>query len=690
MADNGTEPAPLGERALGGSEPVRGGRHFLCREGRAFVPVGTHVVPRSGPDWARRVGADAFEEAFAQLASLGLDTARIDVLWAAVEPEPGRYDEGHLKVLDDILAAARRHGVLLHPALFVGGEVGDAYWDLPWREGRNPHTDVDLLRAQVAQARMLAERWRGDPGVLAWDLTDEPPYWIIAGTTDAEARGWASDLVTALRGEDPEHLITVGTASQEVTGGPFRADVMADLLDFTCVHPYPIYSPTLFPDGLLDARMTHSAAFETALAAGAGRSVMVQEFGASSAQYHPDRIADYDRLLLWSSFGRGAIGFLSWCWSDAEPAAYRRAPYVRFPHETQFGFTDASGAVRPRGRTLAEFAAAIRQVDLDGYAAHGPDPRAGIIVPHEYVKPYDRDFFGLDEASGIYTPAEPVWNPSPGVVPLVHGWLNAFVLAARAGIAVRFPRENPEDDHWPELRLLLVPAPLTTSTTTLWHVRTTFWRGAPAFHAAGGTVYLSLSAESAIPEMTDLAGCRILDRAPADEAVELRFVKPWGPFAPGDTIELPAVDDDNLSTRGVLLGVDDARTVAVDGHDRPALVVADRGHGHTVTCAYPVELLLARIPDAHRRHADWYGLYTGLAELSNAREDAWADHPDITTGVLHGEHGGLVTLTNHSPRQVQFDLILPAGATVSGKARQTELAPYGSTLVTWDQPGQAV
>lgn len=679
-SDNSTEPAP-----------VRGGRHFLCRDGRAFVPVGTHVVPRSGPDWPGRVGVDAFEEAFAHLASLGLDTARIDVLWAAVEPEPGRYDEGHLKVLDEILAAARRHGVLLHPALFIGGEVGDAYWDLPWRAGRNPHTDVDLLRAQVAQARMLARRWRGDPAVLAWDLTDEPPYWIIAGTTDAEARGWTSDLVTALRGEDPEHLITVGTASQEVTGGPFRADAVADLLDFTCVHPYPIYSPTLFPDGLLDARMTHSAAFETALAAGAGKSVMVQEFGASSAQYHPDRIADYDRLLLWSSFGRGAIGFLSWCWSDAEPAAYRRAPYVRFPHETQFGFTDASGAVRPRGRTLAEFAAAIREIDLDRYAGHGPAPRAGIIVPHEYVKPYDRDFFGLDAASGIYTPAEPVWNPNPGVVPLVHGWLNAFVLAARAGIAVRFPRENPADDHWPELRLLLVPAPLTTSITTLWHVRTTFWRGAPAFHAAGGTVYLSLSAESAIPEMTDLAGCRILDRAPADKTVELRFVEPWGPFTPGDTIELPAADvDDGLSTRGVLLDVDDARTVAVDGHGHPALVVAGRGRGRTVTCAYPVELLLARIPDAHRRYPDWYGLYTGLAELSNAREDAWADHPDVTTGVLHGERGGLVTVTNHSPRQVRFDLILPTAAIVPGEARHTELAPYGSTLVTWDHPDQAV
>jgi endo-1,4-beta-mannosidase len=694
MADNSTQAAPLRQRTTGGSEPVRAGRHFLCRDDRAFVPVGTHVVPRSGPDWARRVGAAAFDEAFAQLASLGLDTARIDVLWAAVEPEPGQYDERHLAVLDEVLAAARRHGLLLHPVLFIGNEVGDAYWDLPWREGRNPHTDMDLLRAQAAQARMLAERWRGDPALLAWDLTDEPPYWIVAGTTDAEARDWTADLVTALRTADPQHLITVGTASQEMSGGPFRADTVADLLDFTCVHPYPIYSPDLFPDGLLDMRMTHCAAFETALAAGAGWPVMVQEFGASSAQYHPDQIAAYDRLLLWSSFGRGAIGFLSWCWSDAEPAAYRRVPYVRFPHETQFGITDASGEVRPRGWVLAEFAEAIHQLDLDGYGGWGPDPRAGIIVPYEYVKPYDRDAFGLDEASGIYTPAEPVLTPNPGVMPLVRAWLNAFVLAARAGVATCFPRESP-DDRWPEIRLLLVPAPLTTSTVTLWHVRTTFWRGAPAFHAAGGTLYLSLSADSAIPEMTGLAGCRILDRAFAGETVELRFVEPWGPFAPGDTLRVPAADDEQ-STRGVLLDVaDDARVIAVDRHGYPALVVADRDRGYTVTCAYPIELLLARIPDAHRRHADWYGLYTGLAELSGAREDAWADHPDITTGVLHGDRGGLVTLTNHGPEQVEYELVLPPGATVrdtlpqrtDGPARgRATLDPYDAAVVTWDHP----
>ena len=102
--------------------------------------------------------------------------------------------------------------------------------------------------------------------------------------------------------------------------------MVAGELDVGTVHPYPIYQPDLYPDSLLAPRMTHAAAFETALAAGAGRSVMVHEYGASSTQFDPERIAAYDRLLCWSSLGRGATGFFAWCWTDAGPAAFSTPP----------------------------------------------------------------------------------------------------------------------------------------------------------------------------------------------------------------------------------------------------------------------------------------------------------------------------------------------------------------------------
>jgi hypothetical protein len=104
------------------------------------------------------------------------------------------------------------------------------------------------------------------------DLTDEPPFWPFRDTTDEDARVWTSALVEAIRREDPDHTITIGTSGQEIGAGPFRADVVAGLLDFTCVHPYPIYQPHLYPDVLLGPRMTHAAARDRASRV-AGRQV---------------------------------------------------------------------------------------------------------------------------------------------------------------------------------------------------------------------------------------------------------------------------------------------------------------------------------------------------------------------------------------------------------------------------------
>jgi hypothetical protein len=677
----------------------RQGDRYLRIGDRPYLPVGAHYVPIEGPDWPWRVGAASFDRAFAAMARAGLDAVRIDLLWSAIEPEPGRYDEAHLEVLDAVLDAARRHRLLLHPTLFIGGEVGDAFWDVPWRAGRHPHRDPEMLRLQVAHAAKLAARWRGDPAILAWDLTDEPPYWPFRDTTDEDARGWTRALTAAIRAEDPGALVTIGTASQEVGWGPFRADVVAGELDFATVHPYPIFMPELYPDQLVGPRMTHAAAFETALATGAGRPVMVHEYGASSAQFDPERIAAYDRLLSYSALGRGATGFFAWCWTNAEPAAFRRAPYVRAPHETQFGVTDAAGQLRPRGHVLAGLAKTVRRLDLDGLAAHGPTATAAIPVPHEFAAPYDPAGYGLGEApSGVYLPAETAWNAERDAAPLIAGLLNAFVLGARAGIPISFPRER-LDGAWPDAPLVLLPAPVASTSNTLHHLRTAVWSRAEEHLARGGTIYVSCSADVAVPEMERLLGARITDRAPAAMPAVLRFVAPWGPFVAGDELELPP-GDGSLATRSATLrAAAGSEVVALDGNGDPALIVARRGSGHAVTLAHPLELLLARTADAHGTGDRTWGVYAGLAAVADAVPAASVDHPDVTTGVVTGPSGGLVTVTNHGPQPLRVPLRLPAGAhdatsvepdgarplDLDAGSVPLDLPAYGAAVVAWGE-----
>lgn len=681
------------------SSPPQRGSHYLTAAGRPILPVGAHFVPTEGPDWPWRVGPEAFDRAFESMASIGLNAVRIDLLWAAVEPEPSSYNDDHLRQLDAIVAAARRHGLWLHPTLFIGGQVGDAYWDVGWRQGRHPHADPEMRRLQGAHAAMLASRWRGDPSIIAWDLTDEPPFWLFPDTSDADAEAWTETLVESIRRVDPDHLITIGTSGQEVGWGPFRADVVGKLLDFTCVHPYPIYQPELYPDSLLAPRMTHAAAFETALASGAGRPVMVHEYGASSTQFDPEAIAAYDRLSSWSSMGRGAIGYFAWCWTDAEPAAYERAPYVRQPHETQFGVTDWRGGLRPRGNVLAELAKAVSILDLEELASRGPaPPGAAIIVPHEFVRPFDPAGFGLHQPAGPYRPVEAVRDVRRDPTPLVRTWLNAFVMAARAGLATAFERER-LDHVWPDVPLILLPAPLASTSSSLQHVRTSYWRGSSAFFARGGVLYISCSADVAIPELPELAGCRIVDRAPIDAGRILTFVSSWGPFRRDDQLRIPP-GDGSLEARGVRLGLEGAAVLAVDEFGRPAVVLCRRGAGHVVTSAFPVETLLASKPDAHGSDDRTWGLYAGLRDLAGVR-DPWAvDHPDVTTGALHGPDGGVIALTNHGPKPLDVSLSAPEGATLQGLVRQGRVEPipaqdgaialeaYGSAIALWRSHGR--
>src|SRR5262249_56507754 len=109
------------------------------------------------------------------------------------------------------------------------------------------------------------------PAVIGWDLTDEPPFWIVPSplTTDAMAINWTRLIVDGIREHDKLHPIVIGTSGEEISHGPFRADNISKFVNFFSVHPFTLYAPDLFPDALLSARGTYGAAFEIALSIGA-------------------------------------------------------------------------------------------------------------------------------------------------------------------------------------------------------------------------------------------------------------------------------------------------------------------------------------------------------------------------------------------------------------------------------------
>ncbi len=165
---------------------------YFSREGRRFLPAGAHWVPaRAGLAWPIEWNPKEIEADFVKMRELGFNSVRFDLFWAWFEPRPGDYNPEAFRQLDYLICLAHRYQIYLHPTLFIGGEVGEAFWDVPWRHGRHPHADPEMLRLQADHAAELGRHYRNESAILAWDLTDEPPYWIVAGRIYRALLEWA-------------------------------------------------------------------------------------------------------------------------------------------------------------------------------------------------------------------------------------------------------------------------------------------------------------------------------------------------------------------------------------------------------------------------------------------------------------------------------------------------------------------
>jgi len=654
---------PVKQSPLLAEETHSGGSHlpavslhgnYFSHNGHRFIPVGANWVPaKAAMQWPTQWDPKAIEADFARMHELGFNTIRLDFVWAWIEPRPGDYNPEAFRELDFLISLAHRYQIYLHPCLLIGGEVGEAYWDVPYRQGRHPHSDPDMLRIETDHVAELARRYGKETAILGWDLTDEPPFWIAAdSTTDAMAINWTRLLSWSMRRYDSLHPIVVGTSMEDVGRGPFRPDNVREEVDFFSVHPYSIYAPKLFPDAMLSERGTYGSAFETALSGSAGRPAMVQEIGASSAQYDPDEIAKFLRTSLYSGLGGGANGFLVWCYTDAAPEQFHKVPYLRSPHETQFGLTTWDASERASARMFREFESIVAKLELAGIEPAAAE--AGIIVPYEWSKPHgDFSHFGLtgpevvpyvstDEGANVTGQSQPSFSEEN--LWLTGSWLSSFILARRAGMKADFPREY---DDWQKHPLVLLPSPLTSTDSFLVHVHSDFWEKAKQYVAQGGALYASVAADAAVPEMESLFGARLVDANPKDE-VTLRVVEPFGNLKVGDTFHY-SVPTATQRSWGAILEVKGGTVIAVDQDNRPALVSNTLGSGKTLLSAYPLESYLANAPAAFDKPENTHRIYEAFREWAGVRPLFHTDQPSVEVSSLSGGGRGYAVVTNHGP-----------------------------------------
>ena len=677
---------------------------YFSSGGKRFLPMGAHWVPaKTAMQWNVDWDPKDIEADFAKMHELGYTIVRFDVMWPWFEPRPGDYNPVAFQQLDYLVSLANKYKIYLHPSLFIGGEVGEAYWDVPWRLGRHPHSDPEMLRLETNFAEEFGRRYANEASIIGWDLTDEPPFWIVPSpqTTDAMAINWTRLIVDGIRVHDKMHPIVIGTSGEEIGHGPFRADNIAKFVDFFSVHPFTLYAPDLFPDALLSARGTYGAAFEIALSQGAGHPVMIHEMGASTAQFSPELVAAYDRAQIYSGLGAGSIGVDLWCYTDASPEQFHKVPYLRTPQETGWGMTTWDRKDKPLAREFKKLTQVVSQLDLAGIA---PAPaEVGIVIPDEWAKVHgDFSRFGLtgpavtpyvSQSDGDAIPGRPQPDASAANQWLMSSALTSFILARQAGLKADFPREYAD---WEKRPMLFLPSPITsTSDPFLVHVHSDFYEKARKYVEKGGFLYASVASDGAVPEMTSLFGARIVDRAISSE-VTIKMVEPFGNLKPGDTFHY-TVPSASIQSWGVLLEVSSGKVIAVDQDGHPALVINSIGAGKTLLSAYPIEHYLAGVPAAFDKPENTQHIYAAFRDWAGVTPTFRSDRPEVEVTSLTGDHRGYLAVVNHSEQPQDLTIlsaipvrsytwITPEGArpvALEGANAKLHLGPFEGAILEW-------
>lgn len=180
------------------------GTRFVTRDRTEFIPKGINMVCK---DKSRNYIGDYTAKDFKFLKEKGFNLIRLGIFWDGVEPEPGIYDENYLDKVEAIINMASSenipvfldmhqdlYGIMFSDGAPVWATVTDgeehirtelwsesylispAVWhafDNFWNNAAAP--DGTGIRTHfIKMWQHLAERFAGHPGVVAYDVFNEP------------------------------------------------------------------------------------------------------------------------------------------------------------------------------------------------------------------------------------------------------------------------------------------------------------------------------------------------------------------------------------------------------------------------------------------------------------------------------------------------------------------------------------
>ena len=306
------------------------GRWITDARGRVVVLHGLNMVYKRPPYAPDATGFGDDDAAF--LAREGYDTVRVGVIYAAVEPSPGVYDDAYLDRIAGTVATLARHGIVslldFHQDMYNERFQGEGWPDwavfddgLPAEPKRGFSQNylvmpalqhaydnffanvtgpggVGILDRYAAAWRHVARRFRGNRHVLGYDLLNEPWPGVAwqdcvnpAGcpAADAKLAAFTATTLAAIRRADRRHLVFYEPYVLFDFGGGTSIGPFGDARAAFSFHSYCLQAGSSDSNDGCDTADELVFDHADAQAERTGDALLLTEFGATRRARRPHR-----------------------------------------------------------------------------------------------------------------------------------------------------------------------------------------------------------------------------------------------------------------------------------------------------------------------------------------------------------------------------------------------------------------
>lgn len=227
-------PASVGESVT--SPLHRTGRWITDSQGRVVTARGFNIMQKTAPYYP----ANFSEQDAAFLADSGYTAARLGLIWAGIEPEPGVYNDALIKQQADLNELMGRYGIRtlidFHqdgPGAWpqwatLGSLTPEDQWQHFWNNDAPAGDGVGIQTRFVRMWQHVASVLGSSQNIIGWDPINEPwppetsgcaPYVQPCPSFESgQLAQFYDDVIASIRSSGDEHVIfPEGVAGSLVT-----------------------------------------------------------------------------------------------------------------------------------------------------------------------------------------------------------------------------------------------------------------------------------------------------------------------------------------------------------------------------------------------------------------------------------------------------------------------------------------